>query len=268
MNKNNIIGLLIIGAIFVGWSMWMTPSKEEQARKEFVRDSISQEYQAKRALEESMAQLRKEQQAQTEVQASEQSNQIGSVSNTSQIDRSKYSVFANSAIGEEKIITVETDVLKLQFTNKGGRVLSAELKEYKTYDGQPLILFDSDSTKFNIPFPVVGRQVLNTEDFYFQPFFVDAFQEGKDNIAISGEEELKFGLRLYADIDDVSYNPNQYIEYLYTIKGDKYMLDYTVNFVGMKDVISPNANFLNLEWALDIRKQEKTVDRMNGSTIY
>ena len=51
MNKNNIVGLLIIGAIFVGWSMWMTPSKDEQARKDFVRDSIAQEYQAKRALE-------------------------------------------------------------------------------------------------------------------------------------------------------------------------------------------------------------------------
>lgn len=268
MNKNNIVGLLIIGAIFVGWSMWMTPSKDEQARKDFVRDSIAQEYQAKRALEESMIQLRNEQQTQAEAQNPVQSIQTGNVSGLSQIDRSKYSVFANSAIGEEKIITIETDVLKLKFTNKGGRILSAELKEYKTHDGQPLVLFDSDTTKFNIPFPVVGRQVLNTQDFYFQPFFVDSFQEGKENIALSGEEELKFGLRLYADVDDISYNPNQYIEYLYTIKGDKYMLDYTVNFVGMKDVISPNANFLNLEWAMDIRKQEKTVDRMNGSTIY
>lgn len=268
MNKNNIIGILIIGAIFVGWSMWMTPSKEEQARTKFVRDSIAQEYQLKRIMEESAAQLRNEQQIQAEGQNTFLLNQSGDAFTTSKIDRSKYSVFANSAIGEEKIIRVETDVLKLEFTNKGGRVLSAELKDYKTFDGQPLILFDSDTTKFNIPFPVVNRQVLNTEDFYFQPFFVDSFQEGKDNFILSGEEELKFGLRLYVDVDDNSFDANKYIEYLYTIKGDKYMIDYTINFVGMKDIISPNANFLNLEWNVDIRKQERTVDRMNGSTVY
>jgi len=268
MNKNNIIGLLVIGAIFVGWSMWMTPSKKDQARTAFVRDSIAQEYQAKRAMEEAMAQLKKENLSQTEVQQNSQSvGNTGNLDGSTHIDRTKYSVFANSATGEEKTITVETDLLKLEFTNKGGRVLSAELKAYKTFDDQPVILFDSDTTKFNLSF-FAGNYLINTQDLYFQPFFVDTFQEGKDNIAISGEEELKFGLRLYVDADDVSFNPNKYIEYLYTIKGDKYMIDYSVNLVGMSDVISPNANFLNLEWALDIRKQEKTIDRMNGSTIY
>ena len=119
-----------------------------------------------------MTHLRNEQQTQAEAQNSVQSIQTGNISGSSQIDRSKFGVFANSAIGEEKIITIETDVLKLKFTNKGGRILSAELKEYKTHDGQPLVLFDSDTTKFNIPFPVVGRQVLNTQDFYFY-FCVD-----------------------------------------------------------------------------------------------
>ncbi len=268
MNKNNIIGLLIIGAIFVGWSMWMTPSKEEQQRQKFVRDSIAQEYQAKRVVEEAAAQLRKEQQAQAETQpGAQQAQSVGNLESSSQIDRSKYSVFANSAIGEEKTIKVETDVLKLEFTNKGGRVLSAELKDYKTFDGQPLILFDSDTTKFNLSF-FVGNHLLNTQDFYFQPFWNDRFMEGKENVEISGEEELTFGLRLYVDVDDISFNQDKYIEYLYTIKGDNYMVDYAINFVGMRDVISPNANFLNLEWGLDLRKQEKTVDRMNGSTIY
>ena len=267
MNKNNIIGLLIIGAIFVGWSMWMTPSKEELARNKFVQDSTAREFQTRQIIADSIARLRTEQQRVVEPQAEVITSSANDVSGV-QVDRSKYSVFANSAVAEEKVIKVETDVLKLEFTNKGGRVLSAELKDYKTFDGQPLILFDSDTTKFNISF-FVGNHLLNTQDFYFQTFWNDVFYEGKNEISVNGEDELKFGLRLYVDADDASYNPNKYIEYLYTIKGDNYMVDYDINFVGMKDVISPNADFLNLEWALDLRKQEKVSDdRMNGQTVY
>ncbi len=39
MNKNSLIGIILIMAILIGWSVWMTPSKEEMARQRFIQDS-------------------------------------------------------------------------------------------------------------------------------------------------------------------------------------------------------------------------------------
>jgi hypothetical protein len=64
----------------------------------------------------------------------------------------QFGAFADAAAGEEKFYTLENDLLKITFTNKGGRVYSAELKNYKTFDQKPLLLFESDSTRFGLNF--------------------------------------------------------------------------------------------------------------------
>lgn len=270
MNRNNVIGLLLIGAIFVIWSIWLTPSKEEQARQQFVRDSIAREYQIKRAIVDSINMLNTDKVDQLSDKTKNQPEKsVNLAEDHSNIDRLKYGVFANSASGEEKIITVETNILKLQFTNKGGRILSAELKDYQTFDGQTLILFNSDTTRFNLSF-FVGNYLVNTQDLYFQIESNHTSIPESGHVNLSKDETFTLALRLYVDIDgvDYQYNPNKYVEYLYTINGNKYMFDYDIHFVGMQDVISQTADYLNLEWELDIRKQEKTVDRWNGPTIY
>ena len=33
MNKNSVIGIILIIGILVGWSIWVTPSKEEIAKQ-------------------------------------------------------------------------------------------------------------------------------------------------------------------------------------------------------------------------------------------
>ena len=41
MDKNTIIGLIIIFGIFIGWSIWMTPSKEELEKRQRAEDSVA-----------------------------------------------------------------------------------------------------------------------------------------------------------------------------------------------------------------------------------
>ena len=41
MNKNSVIGIILIIGIFVGWFIWMTPSKEEIERQQHIQDSIA-----------------------------------------------------------------------------------------------------------------------------------------------------------------------------------------------------------------------------------
>lgn len=263
MNKNNIFGILIIGAIFIIWSVWLTPSKEEQAEQRRLNDSIAQADYINKLKRDSIAFTRAQQQG--EVQSQSQTIVSEPLESSDAINRDKYGPFANSSVGEEEVINIETDLLKLKFTNKGGRILSAELKEYKTFDGEPLILFDSDTTTFGISF-FANNRLLNTQDFYYQTVWLKG-GTGTD-VKLSGDETAQFALRLYADAGATSLDEDKYIEFLYTIKGDNYMLDYTINFHNVNDIVVSNTGFLNLEWKADIRKQEKSVDRWNGPTIY
>jgi YidC/Oxa1 family membrane protein insertase len=75
-------------------------------------------------------------------------------------------------------------------------------------------------------------------------------------------------MRLYTDQSDTAFNKSSYIEYLYTLKGDNYMLDFDINFVGMDPYIDRGTNYLDLAWNTEIQQLEKSRDRFNGPTIY
>ncbi len=53
-------------------------------------------------------------------------------------------------------------------------------------------------------------------------------------------------MRLYTDRSDSAFNKDSYIEFLYTLKGDDYMLDFDINFVGMESYIDRGTNYLDL----------------------
>lgn len=258
---------MLIGAIFIIWSVWLTPSKEEQREQQRVRDSIATVKQANFLRQDSVNRARLAIEAETK---NDETTSVGEgkiIESASLVDRSKFSVFANSSVGEEEIFVVENDYFRLEFTNKGARILSAELKGYQTHDSLPLILFNSEANKFGLSF-FVDNHLLNTQDFYFQPVWSGVDRSGEKTIKLKGDEALSFGMRLYVDNGDQAFNANQYIEFFYSIKGDKYMVDYKINLIGMKDVLATNANYLNLEWESEILKQEKSIDRWNGPTVF
>ncbi len=266
MNRNNLIGILLIGAIFIVWTVWMTPSKEEQLKEKHRRDSIAQVQKEQRIKAESLQKLR-EAEKQKSIEDNTAAENITTDVSSGSVDRAKFGTFANSSVGEEKIYEVESELLKLKFTNKGGKVLYAELKNYQTFDSLPLILFeDNPFNKFNLSF-YQERQILNTEDFYFKPVFPSGNPD-QTKFTVGKDEEFKFGLRLYADADEANLNPDSYIEFQYIIKGGEYMMDYNINMVGLKDHVSPNWDYLNLDWKMHMRKQEKIKDRWNGPTVY
>ena len=86
--------------------------------------------------------------------------------NISEEQKNQYGVFANNAIGEEALYTLENEKLKITISNKGGQIVSAILKEYQTYDSLPLDLFNADSSKFNLQFST--GKYINTEKLFFE----------------------------------------------------------------------------------------------------
>ena len=259
MNKNSLIGIILIIGIFVGWFIWMTPSKEEMERQRQIQDSI---YQANRArfIEDSIRFV----EAQKNAEQSLSQHQPEEV--TADMIRDRFGVFTTVASGEEQVYTIENDVLKMTLSSKGAYVKTVELKDYKTWDSLPLIGFDENTTMFNISFFAANRNI-NTTELYFTPYLNGQVYDGSNNIVV-GDKPLIFSFRANTDDNTTTLNPDRYIEFTYTVLKDEYMVNFDVKTVNMKSVIASNTNFLTIDWYADILKQEKAVDRYNGSNVY
>ena len=161
--------------------------------------------------------------------------------NISEEKKNQYGVFANNAIGEEALYTLENEKLKITISNKGGRIVSAILKEYQTYDSLPLDLFNADSSKFNLQFST--GKYINTEKLFFEA---------------STSYDL-ISMKLKADEE-------HYIEYIYSINDDDFLIDFEINLVGMQKLIPQELNYMNLEWEMYTPKTEKSKDNQDMYT--
>ena len=155
----------------------------------------------------------------------------------------QYGVFSSAATGENDFITLENNLVALKISLKGGRVYSARLKNYKMFDGKPLILFSGDSTVFGFNFFTADNKAVRTNDLFFKPV-----SDQKSYNASSHAESVI--LRLPAGDD-------RYIEYKYTLAPDKYSVDFNATFRSMDGIIASNLNSLTLEWKMYIPQQEK-----------
>jgi YidC/Oxa1 family membrane protein insertase len=264
--RNTIIGFLLIFAILVGYYFLTAPSKEEIRERQRKQDSVmmAQHVRDSLALASQGERLKSEEQRIVQDTASLPglSNEKTDISSL----QDRYGSFALAATGEKKLYYIENDLVIIGISSLGGKIAYAELKNYKTWDGLPLLLIDSDTNKFGFSF-FANNRTINTGDFYFQPEWIDGFGAGNDTVRVSGDQEARFAMRLYASSDSV-YRKDQYVEYLFTMKGNNHMLGFKVNFHNLNKTIDAARGYVDFEWGSDLRKQEKHVDQFNGSTIY
>lgn len=241
----------MIGGILIGWMIMSQPSAEEiaQKRQQYITDSIALYTQTEKAKAEAGSKI-----AQTAQQVVADSAQPMSDSAKAFLSKQVYGGFADAAKGENTIITLENELMKVNVSTKGGRVASVELKAYKTFDGKPLILFDQDSSVQSLSFPAYGKQFY-TDSLYFTP--------DTKSFSVAGTASKSLTMRLSAG------TPGKYIDYVYTIHGNEYMMDYRLNTVGMQDIIQAGTTSLGMNWKMKTITQEKTYDsQLRSSTIY
>ena len=228
MDKNSIWGLVIIGAILIGYTYLTKPSAEElKAIK--TRDSIARVEEARN--------LKLENERLTAQKAIEVEKQKDPVHL-----QETFGVFSSAAAQKEEFITLENKLVKIKVSNKGGRIYSVQLKDYQTHDSLPLILWEGDKTRFGMSFYAQNKPI-NTQDLFFSS---DA---GFDNIDASSQEKT-LSMKLKA-------NEDQYLEYVYTLAPDSYMLDFEIKAIGLNNIIARSQSNLTFNWQADIYGKEK-----------
>lgn len=234
MDKNTIIGFLLIAGIMVGFTLMNKPSEEELFKKQRYNDSIALVQQQAVALQAKQDSLQKLTNGTEEIQVSD--------SVIDNLRKDTFGDFGVSSAGEEEFYTLENKVLKLIVSNKGGRVYSAELKNYKAQEEKPLILFDNEESSLNYTLVTNNNRVVKSSDLYFTKIGeIEKDNEGNQTLA----------LRLLTDQEDA------YIDFTYTLKADDYMLNYEVKANNMNKVMPMSINSLEMSWKSDVRQQEK-----------
>ena len=263
-NKNTILGFVLIAAILFGWMYFMTPSKEQLAEQQRIQDSIRRARMEQIAIDSMRLQQQREQEAAL-VRLSDSSATAGldsaSLANQKALAlREKYGVFSQAAVGEKQRFTIENKVQRLTFSTLGGFLEKVELKDYKTYDSLDLVMFDTTTAKFDLSF-FANNRIVNTSQFYFEPYINGKPSAGGD-LTVAEGDSIIVALRLPTD------NPQQYLEYIYTIRYDNYMFGFDIHTVGLKDIIATNADYMTIDWDVDLIKQEKSTDRFADESVY
>ena len=230
MDKKTLLGLLIIGVILFSFSWYNSKQQSQFDEAKTLVDSLN------------AANAAAVQQTQKVEKITVTNSPAGDSLRTAQaeqaLERHLGSSLFQATKGTETFYTVENDLMKIRFSNKGGRVASVELKDYKTYGGQPLVLFADTTSVFDLSFFIkqgYNDAQIRTGDYYFTP------AEATDLTFGAGQEQKEFVLRL--PVDSAAY-----VDYVYTIRKDNYMIDFDVRFVGMQQILSPNQGDMEITW--------------------
>ncbi len=256
MDKKSITGLLLIGAILIGWMVWSQPSAEELAKRRevYVADSIAQYTTNEKIKSQTIVQAAKPLVV-AGIPVAMLRDSTGKVNDSLQslINKQVYGDFAAASKGENKTILLENDLMKVSISPKGGRISSVELKAYKTWEQKPLILFDADSSVQNLTFKAYGKEFA-TDSLFFTP-------EGS-SFNITSTDSKSLSMRLYAG------DKGKYIEYVYSLTGNEYMMSFRINTVGMQNIIT-SKDKITMNWGMKIPMQEHNhANQLMASTIY
>lgn len=226
MDRNTITGLVVIALILIGYSYFMSPSKEE-LKAMHVRDSIAW-VEAQRA-----AALEKERQA--DFAAQQQSPET---------QQAIEAIFKQDSLVVEQY-TLENNKIKLHINTQGGCIDYVDLKGYRTHDSLPLILWKDHKSSMGLNFYARNKQI-NTADLIFVP------NTNQKELNAEGTEQV-LAMRAYVD-------ENKYLEFEYKLAPDSYTVDFNINTYNLNDVIASNTNFLTLYWGVDMPQLEKSRD--------
>lgn len=242
MDRNSITGIIIIGVILIVFSILNKPSQEEIDSARRRQDSL--EIVRQQELEREMREIAVEDLPEDSIVSEPDTAQIAAEM------QNRYGAFAPAATGEARFYTIENEKIKLDISSRGGRPWSVQLKEYQRWDSLPLILFEGDDNFFGLNFFAQNRSI-STNELYFTPVSGTNGQ--------SAPEKQKLALRLYAGED-------RYIEFVYSLAPDSYMVDFDINLVGMDQLLGAGANFIDLRWEIDVPGQERGSKNENNYT--
>ncbi len=151
MNKDTLIGFLLIGLVLIGFSWYNQPSQEEMEAYQRQQDSIAaaqKDIEVKKSMAETERKAKAEEAAKGDTTA----------------------MFYQALNGQKSNVLLKNGKVELTFSSKGGTLIKAVIKGFKNADNSKdeVTLFDEETQQMN--FMLAGKQEnIITQDLYFTP---------------------------------------------------------------------------------------------------
>lgn len=267
MDKNTVTGIILIFLIFLGFSFYnnhragkffeaekhtadslYNANNFDEAREAYIRalnfrPKDQPTINRVMDLNSRLGIIPDDQKADTVVGSSDGQPAVAGTPAVRAADTTSLGVFGISAIGEDEYYTLENDMMVLKIAARGGKAYSVTLKNYKTFDDRPIVLFDGDSTVFGYKFFTVDNKPVRTDELYFKPV------DYAGTVYASGAP-ASLVMRLET-------SNGATIDYVYTMQPDEYMVAFETRFNQLSSVIPSNVTSIVLDWKMYIPQQEK-----------
>ena len=236
MDKNSIIGLILMGVVIVVFTWLGRPSKEEMALRQHYNDSIAavtaaEAEKIRLAGESATAEPRTPTPADSTLTPAERDSLLKAE------NHKNFGEMASAAVGEEETVTLETDSVAFVFSSKGARLAGTTLKTHNDYLGRPIRLVRDEDATMGFTFITKSNRVIHTADLYFKV-----------------EKPAPGQVRFTAPSSDGS----SALSVLYTLR-DTYRVDMEVTGTGdFASLLASNAAYLDAEVRIPVYQNEKS----------
>ena len=218
MNKNSIIGFVLIGVIMFGFTWYQSKQYSKQAEIQAQLDSI--------ALVEQMAEMAIDSAKMAEGVVTEGVKVLN-------MPAYKDSLLTESRLAAEGIYKLSNDKVEIEFNTRGAQIYSVKLNDYKAYDSTDLYLIKPNGSQMGVS--IYAGENVNTKDFVFQ-------------VAEYNDSSIVMQLPFAA---------GGYIQQKYSLTEGSYMMKNELSFVGMESIIPRNVSNVDIDWSVVIPRLEK-----------
>lgn len=227
MDRNQVTGFLLLAALLIAYVVYNNVSQQQYAEQKRADSTAQAKVHPRPATADTVATI-------TPV------SEAGAILNDS-LRQALPPAFR----GEATMVTLENEKVSLQFSTKGAYPVSALIREYKTYDQQPLYLFNGNENMLSLQLPV-NEGATATADLYFLPEITTL-----DN----GDQTLHFK----TDLGD-----GKKATITYTLPADEYMLQCRIALTGM------GSEDRQLNWTTRSLHTERDIanERLNSQVYY
>lgn len=249
MDKNTVIGFILIFGILFVWNMSMKDDATTMLEKQRIQDSLAQVEQGiipeKNGPEPTQA---------TPAPTPPPVQDSASMAAFQQGLQMQYGAFAPAATGEEELVVLENNLVKITLSSKGGGVKEVLIKEYFKIERDsnhkeykvPLKMMDDEKNRFEYLLPVGNLQVKSSQLFF------QVKKEGANQVTFTADA-----------------GAGRSFQQVYSLKDNSYHVDYDLKFNGLENVINAPNGAIRLHWVDYLDKLELN-DKYarNYATVY
>lgn len=220
MDKNSVIGFVLIAAIFLGFTVFENKRAAKYAEVKAQQDSIA------------LAQMPFD--SSSVVSLGESSDEASVADNvTAPVYKDSCLQAASDVNSVPEMVVLENSKIRIQLTTKGAQPYSVKVKDYYNYDSTELYLFRPGQSEYSLR--VYAGEYIKTSNFNF------TVASASDSVVV---------MRL-------PFRNGGYIEQKYTLSEDSYLLKNSLSFVNMDEIIPKNVSAFDLDFSMTVPRMEK-----------